>query len=85
MNNMSYISFLPLASDEIRVAVMDAKTDTNVLATFVELVADTVFERFEKRMSAYENELREKDKCIETLERNVSRMEVKSSIRGVHP
>ena len=42
-------------SDDIRVAVMDALTDTKLLATLAEWVADGVFDWFEKQMSGYED------------------------------
>ena len=43
--------------DAIRVAVMEAITDSTVLAALAERVADAGFEKFEKRMSALESEL----------------------------
>ena len=54
---------------------MEAVTYSNVLAMLAERVAEAVFATFEKRMSASESELKAKYKCIETLEKNVSRME----------
>ena len=63
------------ASVEIKVAVMEALTDSTVLATLAERVADAVFAKFEKRMSAFESELLDKDQRIELLEKTVTRME----------
>ncbi len=63
------------ASDAIRAAVMEAITDLTVLAALAERVADAVFAKFEKRMSAIESELHDKDKRIKILEKSVSRME----------
>ena len=63
------------ASDAIRAAVMEAITDSTVLATLAERVADALFAKFEKRMSAIESELHDKDKRIKILEKSVSRME----------
>ena len=51
-------------SDAIRAAVMEAITDSTVLAALAERVADAVFAKFEKRMSAFESELHDKDKGI---------------------
>ena len=53
------------ASVEIKAAVMEALTDSTVLATLAEHVADAVFAKFEKRrMSAFESELLDKDQRI---------------------
>ena len=62
-------------SDDIRAAVMETMTDPTVLAMLAERVADAVFAKFEKRMSAFESELQVKDKRIELLEKSVYRME----------
>ena len=63
------------ASVEIKAAVMEALTDSTVLATLAERVADAVFAKFENRMSAFESELLDKDQRIELLEKTVTRME----------
>ena len=57
------------ASVEIKAAVMEALTDSTVLATLAERVADAVFAKFEKRMSAFGSELLDKDQRIELLEK----------------
>ena len=62
-------------SDDIRAAVMETMTDPTILAMLAERVADAVFAKFEKRMSAFESELQVKDKRIELLEKSVYRME----------
>ena len=54
---------------------MEALTDSIILATLAERVADAVFAKFEKRMSAFESELLDKDQRIELLEKTVTRME----------
>ena len=59
------------ASDAIRAAVMEAITDLTVLAALAERVADAVFAKFEKRMSAFESELHDKDKRRNTGEKCV--------------
>ena len=53
-------------------AVMEALTDSTVLAALAERVADAVFAKFEKRMSACESELLDKDQRIEQLEKTVT-------------
>ena len=54
---------------------METMTDPTILAMLAERVADAVFAKFEKRMSAFESELQVKDKRIKILEKSVSRME----------
>ena len=61
---------------------METMTDPTVLAMLAERVADAVFAKFEKRMSAFESELQVKDKRIELLEKSVSRMEGQIDAQG---